>query len=89
MHDHHQVNARHAIDHGMVDFPDNGRRPIRPAAQDDHLPQGMVAVELRRVHLTSKFRQHPVVSGRRQVHLFDVLLYVKRGVILPGWMRNP
>jgi hypothetical protein len=85
--DFEEVDARHAVDHAVVDLRDDGEAiRARETFDDPHLPQRLRAIELLRHDATGEPLELPLVSGPRQARVTDVVVDVEVLVVDPRGM---
>ena len=83
-----QFDARHAVDHGVVQLEEDDGASAGVAVEDGQVPQRAVALEEPAVQLTAHPGQHPIVSWGGERLLVDVVGDLEVGVVFPGGMGD-
>ena len=85
---HGQVDPGHAVDHRVVDLPDDRGMAVGSALEQDQLPERVAAIQHPPVHTAADLGHRAVVAGGGQHDLVDVVSDVEVRVVLPRRMRE-
>ena len=87
-HDFQQVDARHSIDHAVMDPRDHRAALALEAVDEKDVPQRLAAIHHRRKDAARELDQLGVRAGRVDLNAPDVIGYVEIRIEFPGRMAD-